>query len=141
MLSRKGLLNIFNSRHLEIFHRLLSTKVANELKSPKRKSPVTGKEVYKYYNYPERKIAHSFPETFFVKKRGKTPDNFYIASNIAASTIANSLKKDLPADKLIMEVNPGIGLLTEKLITETNNDLFLYEAHEHLFDKLAVSCI
>lgn len=140
MLTRKGLLS--SLRHLEIYHRLLSIKAAKELKLPKRKSTaITEKEVYKYYNYADRKVAHSFPETFFVKKRGKTPDNFYVASNLAASTIANSIKKDLPADKLIMEINPGIGLLTEKLITETDNDLFLYEAHEQLFDKLAVSFI
>lgn len=139
MLTSKALLSIYTSRHLEVFHRLLSTKAAKEIKLPKRKSTKTENEVYKYFNYPERKLAHSFPETFFVKKRGKTPDNFYIASNVAASTIADSLKKDLQADKLIMEINPGIGLLTEKLIKETDNDLFLYEAHEQLFDKLAVS--
>lgn len=142
MLARKGLLSINTSRYLETFHRLLSTKAAKETKLLKRKgTAITEKEVYKYYNIADRKVAHSFPDTFFVKKRGKTPDNFYIASNLAASTIAKSLKKELPPDKLIMEINPGIGLLTEKLITETDNDLFLYEAHEQLFDKLAVSSI
>jgi hypothetical protein len=81
-----------------------------EIKLPKKRSlGITEKEVYKYFSSPDKRVAHNYPETFFVKKRIKTPDNFYIADNEAANIVAKYMKENLPADKLIMEVNQELG--------------------------------
>lgn len=141
MLRKARAFNLLAVKYLDRYHRLASTKTSGLLlKVQKKKNlTITEKEVYKFFSTPDRKVAQNFPVAFFTKKRGKSPDNFYIAHKSAANSIFKAMKKDLPADKLIMEVNPGIGLLTQKFIDETNNELFLYESHEELFDKLAVS--
>lgn len=147
MLRRVGTLCFYTPKHIETCHRLFSTKTSKDknlfdIKVPKKRSlTIKEKDVYKFFASPEKKVAHNFPESFFVKKRGKTPDNFYLAHKEAANIISKVMTNELPKDKLIMEVNPGIGLLTQKLIDETDNDLFLYEANEEMFDKLAVCSI
>jgi hypothetical protein len=131
------------TRYIESLHRCLATKTASEpktkVRAPKKVTPVQEKEVYQHFNTPTRKAALNYPEEFFIKKRSKVPNSFYIADKLAALEIVKELQKDLPENKMIMEINPGIGLLTQLLIEETKNDLFLYEQDKNLFYKMAVS--
>lgn len=134
---------LVRTRHLDSCYRVLSTSTINEVKAkvkvPRRKTQIQERETYQHFSLKGKNEALHFPESFFIKKKSKIPDNFYIADKLAALKIINELKKDLPEDKLIMEVNPGIGLLTQMLIDETKNDIFLYESEELLFYKVAVS--
>ncbi|KAG5684931.1 hypothetical protein PVAND_014139 [Polypedilum vanderplanki] len=139
MLRKTERLFIF-TRNFNNIYRCLSTETISEtkkkVKSLKKKKSIEEKKIYKYF---DKKIVQEYPEELFVKKKNnkKVDDNFYIANEKAARIIFNELVKDLPKNKLLIEINPGIGLLTQLLIDETKNDLFLFEQKEDLFHKTA----
>lgn len=142
-LSRNCIIKRFITNH----HRLLSSsKILNEgAQSISRKnknkpeSVKVSKDVVKHFDTPYRSAAFDFPKSLMLKKRKKSNDVFYVADKLAASKIIKEFKKDLPANKPILEINPGIGLLTKYLIQDTPNDLFLYENDASMYDELLVS--
>lgn len=108
-------------------------------RKPSTGEPKVTKEIFTYFNDPERKnVLRNVPEKL-LKKKTKAPDGLYLASEESAKTIFDILKQDLAKDKTLIEVNPGIGLLTKHLITETDNDLLLFEPCEDFHSNLAVS--
>lgn len=97
------------------------------------------KSVLTYFDVPERRhVLKRFPEEL-IKRKKNVSDGFYIACDDTARTIADALMKDLPPDRTLIEVNPGLGLVTEHLINETPNKLMLYEPISHFRPHLNVS--
>lgn len=138
-----------SSKLVEIYCRLLSSsnEISSEIKRQNRTFKREGKvkrflessEVYKHFNNEERKKALEFPEGHFKKKRKTMSQEFYVADKLGAFKIIKHLKKNLPKEKPVIEINPGVGILTQLLINETSNDLFLYELDENLLSNLNVS--
>lgn len=97
------------------------------------------KEISAYFGSPgSENILQSFPEKLL--KRKKAPEGFYIATESAAKQIFDALKSyKLQPDKPIIEVNPGLGLLTKHLVNETGNDLILFEPIESFHSNISVS--
>lgn len=133
------------------FGRILAAKPANinyrNLVSalPKRTKKIKDdgvkipKQIISYFDEPEKRfVLNSFPEKVLQKIR-KNPDGLYIANDETARVIANALGKDLNPNKLIVEANPGVGLLTKHLLNKTENDVLLYEPKEHFHRHLNVS--
>lgn len=114
------------------------------LRIKKNRKPSTGEpkvtqEILSYFNDPERKnVLRNVPEKL-LKKRTKAPDGLYLASEESAKKIFDILKQDLAKDETLIEVNPGIGLLTRHLISDTDNDLLLFEPCEDFHLNLLVS--
>lgn len=106
-----------------------------------RKKPVEikrPKELQSYFNTPERHhILSTFPEPMLRKKK-KIPDGLYNTSEDAARIIVDHLKKDLPAERQLLEAFPGTGHITKLLINETKNHLLLYEPEEKFHESLSV---
>ena len=48
----------------------------------------------------------------------------------ASKQLVKALKQDLKKDDLIAEINPGVGVLTDRLIEDTNNNLLLFEPRQ-----------
>lgn len=115
-----------------------------KLRRKKRKDVVSEpkaatKSVLAYFDVPERRdVLKRFPEEF-IKRKKTVSDGFYLACNDTARMIADALMKDLPPNRTLIEVNPGLGLVTEHLINEKPNKLVLYEPIAHFRPHLNVS--
>lgn len=116
-----------------------SDKPVKKRKSREVKEPGIQKDVLKYFSNFIREEALEFPSTILTKTKRKNVDGYYIADPVVVDSIAEVIKKDLPEDKLIFEVNPGLGMLTKKLIKETKNPLVLCESDKICYEKLSVS--
>ena len=125
-----------------IYYRNLVTAVPKRIKKVKSDAafpPKIPKEIISHFDVPEKRfVLNSFPEKILQRNR-KDPDGLYIASEETARIIANVLEKDLNPNKLIVEANPGTGLLTKHLLNKTENDILLYEPKEHFHRHLNVS--
>lgn len=133
-------------------YRKLVTEVNSDItrldnpKSKKRKrkeresTEHIGKEVLAHFDRPEsRFILKGFPEELLKKRSKKVMQGLYISNEESARTIASTLMKGLRPDQSLMELNPGLGLLTKRLIDNTENDLLLYEPMGHFHPNLTVS--
>ena len=107
----------------------------------KRKSstePRISKDIQSYFNNKEREfVLKKFPEKF-LRKKIKTPENLYICDEECAEIIADYITKSDGNNKPVIEINPGIGMLTKHLLQKTNNDLMLYENNEFFNTELNV---
>lgn len=135
------------SREITIRHRDLVFPATTHLRSLSSKvgrkkiedpgEMKASKEILKHFNEPRREfVLKMFPEKLLKKK--KTPDDLYLASEETARKIADVLKKDLKPDATLIEVNPGLGLLTTHLINETKNDMLIFEPDEHFHPYINV---
>lgn len=93
-----------------------------------------------FSNVEKRSVLTAYPE-HLVKKKSKLPTGLYNTCPHIARAIVDEVKKDLPADRPILEANPGIGKITDLLLRETKNDLILYEPDSFFHDGLNVSCL
>lgn len=96
-------------------------------------------KIQTYFNENDHgNMLKAFPESLLRIKRN--PDiSLYLASEGSARIIADVLTKNLQKEKPLLEINPGLGLLTKLLINETENDLLLYESEPHFHPELKVS--
>lgn len=74
-----------------------------------------------------------------LRKKNKLPEIFYIAHEEAAEKIAEVMLTDLDKDQTLLEANPGLGYLTQRLIEKCDNKLILYEPSKNLHSHLEVS--
>lgn len=81
------------------------------------------KELIQYF---DAESLEKIPK-FCLKRKSKTPETFYNTNKSIASTIAKHLIKDLHKDTPILEVNPGLCLLTKELLETCDNNLLLFE--------------
>lgn len=132
-------------------HRTVVSQVKNEgftnsevpAKGKKKRMPATASklsnEIKSYFSPHHREyILEKFPEKL-LRRKTKTPESLYIVNEDSAKKIVQHLKANIASDKLLIEVNPGIGLLTKHLLNETSNDLLLYESNDSFIPELNVS--
>ena len=107
----------------------------------KRKSstePRISKDIQSYFSNKEREfVLKQFPDKL-LRKKIKTPENLYICDEGCAELIANYITKSDGYDKPVIEVNPGLGMLSKHLLKRTTNDLMLYENNEFFNTELNV---
>uniref|UniRef100_A0A182JG70 rRNA adenine N(6)-methyltransferase n=1 Tax=Anopheles atroparvus TaxID=41427 RepID=A0A182JG70_ANOAO len=84
------------------------------------------KDVAEYFQSKDSSILKLFPPTI-LRKSSQNTERFYVSNRATAQHIADVVSRDLPADRLLVEVNPGPGLLTEQLIKRNVKNLRLYE--------------
>jgi dimethyladenosine transferase 2, mitochondrial len=93
------------------------------------------KEILKYFSAPERLAALKYPDTIMKRSKKKKIEHLYVGDEETAQKIANILTDNLPRDLQLIEVNPGVGMLTKHL-AQTENKLFLYENNDSLHNQL-----
>lgn len=81
-----------------------------------------------------------FPKKLLNKKH-KAPDHFFISHPNAAEIIANYLISHCNDNCPLIEINPSVGLLTEKLLKSNIQDIRLYEVNDEFIPYLKVCYI
>ncbi|GAB0092805.1 rRNA adenine N(6)-methyltransferase [Sergentomyia squamirostris] len=67
-----------------------------------------------------------FPSDYLIKKQ-QTPDHLYIVDESVAKTVAGIVCKNSQDDSPIVEINPGLGILTQELLKVSKQKIHLYE--------------
>lgn len=83
-------------------------------------------------------LLRSFPPKLLNRKHN-FPETLYIAHPKAVDTIAEHLLKDHSRHTTLVEINPGLGLLTDKIIESNVEDIRLYEGSRDIVPGLQVS--
>ncbi|XP_062564116.1 dimethyladenosine transferase 2, mitochondrial [Armigeres subalbatus] len=78
-------------------------------------------------------VMNKFPASLL--RRTQVSEQFYLAAPKLAKNIAKWVTDGMGPDQLLVEVNPGVGLLTKELLKKTNN-LLLYETDESFAPEL-----
>ncbi|XP_050091458.1 dimethyladenosine transferase 2, mitochondrial, partial [Anopheles aquasalis] len=132
-------------------HRSLATKVLKEnTKAARAKKsrtvdsaagttvadPVTvPKDVQDYFQSRDASVLSLFPPNL-LRKCSQNTERFYVADRSTALQVADILTRDLPTDRLLVEVNPGPGLLTTELLKQHKQNLRVYETEASFEDRL-----
>lgn len=82
-------------------------------------------------------VLSLFPNKLLTKKH-KIPEHFYIAHPEAATIVAKHLFASCNDDRPLIEVNPGSGILTEKLFKSHLKSVRLYEVNDEFMPRLKV---
>lgn len=82
-------------------------------------------------------ILEGFPPKLRNRKHN-FPETLYVAHPKAVNIIAEHLLKDHRRDKTLVEINPGLGLLTQKLIESNVEDIRLFEGTREFLPALQV---
>ncbi|XP_067616989.1 dimethyladenosine transferase 2, mitochondrial [Eurosta solidaginis] len=94
---------------------------------------------FRRFVHKTSKYAHLFPENLFNKKH-KTPAYLYVAEDQLAEQIDKAIEPFMKQTKChtAMEINPGIGLFTNKLLNRETRirKILLYETLEHFMPAL-----
>uniref|UniRef100_A0A4Y0BNV8 rRNA adenine N(6)-methyltransferase n=1 Tax=Anopheles funestus TaxID=62324 RepID=A0A4Y0BNV8_ANOFN len=83
-------------------------------------------------------VMKRFPPSI-LRKSSINTERFYVANRATAEQIANVVTNDLPPDRLLVEVNPGPGLLTEQIMKHNVTNMRLYETETAFEMKLRSS--
>ena len=116
----------------------------NEEPKPKRKRNLKteskiSQEFLEYFGEKDKElIFKSYPEKI-LRRKFKSPDHLYLADRESAKKISKIIAYDNISNKTIVEINPGIGLLTNELIERTESKLILYELYDKFLPHLNVS--
>lgn len=114
---------------------------ARKQRRPRQTSPKAdisiAEDVRRHFCTPELDaILRSFPVKF-MRRKYRYPEHFYIADPLAAEQLADLLLADHDADQPLVEVNPGPGLLTQRLAASGRvRDLRLFEANREFMPAL-----
>lgn len=84
-----------------------------------------------------QEVLSLFPNKLLGKKH-KIPEHFYIIHPEAANIIAKHLIAGCQDDQPLIEVNPGCGVLTEKLFKSHLKSVRLYEVNDEFMPLLKV---
>lgn len=101
--------------------------------------PNISKEILAHFNVPDRQFVLKSFAADLLKKRRMVVQGLYIADRDTAEVIGNNVLKNLRPDQSLMEMNPGLGLVTKRLLNESENDLLLYEPSTDFHPRLKVS--
>lgn len=100
--------------------------------------PRISKDIQSHFSNKEREfVLKQFPDKL-LRKKIKTPENMYICDEGCAELIADYITNSDGNDKPVIEINPGLGLLSKHLLKRTTNDLMLYENNEFFNTELHV---
>lgn len=95
------------------------------------------------------KFIDSSPEYYQLKgklpksllKKFKTPESMYLINNKTAQLITKAIIGHLNNASPLIEVNPGLGILTKELLQCQKNHIYTYETLNHFAPYLQVSMI
>ncbi|EAT35245.1 AAEL012582-PA [Aedes aegypti] len=151
MISRLSLSSVFSSRtpQLQTIWRTVATSTEATPKEPKKKASTRLKDDPAQQGVTSARLARDLEEYFGPRQYGKivdtfpsallkrtqTAERFYFAAPQRAKALAKWITNGLEPDRLLVEVNPGMGLLTKELLKKTDN-LMLYETEEGFESEL-----
>lgn len=113
----------------------LEYKTKSQLKNEELFTNKGASDVIKYLENTVvyKDIKDMLPKSLL--RKYKTPESMYLINRDTAKVIANTVKNDINNSPVI-EVNPGLGLLTEQLLNCQKNHIYLYEASMHFTQQL-----
>lgn len=115
------------------------SEILKEQRHRKTKVPrLPQQDVYKFFEDNKLLDVYNLFPKKFLSKKFKAPEHFYIAHPNAAEIIANHLKTYCNDDRPFIEINPGPGILTEKLLKSKMKDIRLYEVNDQFVPYLKV---
>lgn len=82
-------------------------------------------------------LIDKLPKTLL--RKYKAPESMYLINKNTASNIAKAVKSKLVGDAPVVEVNPGLGFLTQELLKSDIKHIYLYESSNHFDAVLKVS--
>ena len=85
-------------------------------------------------NVKNHELKILYEKTHFKDDRFKNSTT--IIHNTAANIVVENMEPDLSNNDLIMEINPGPGLLTDKLLSTVKNHILLFEPREEFYVNL-----
>lgn len=123
------------SKHIVYFSARLRHKLN---KKNEKEAPRTAPDVIQFLDSsPEnRAIKEKLPKFLF--RKYKAPENMYLINSKTAKVIANVVKNHLSKESPIIEVNPGLGFLSEELLKCQENPIYMYEISNHFSQHLNV---
>lgn len=112
-------------------------------KTRKKRTPKAAhnvpEDIRKHFSTPElQQLLTQFPDKV-VRKKIQAIDHLYIADPIGAQMILKHVLKNFNRKIPFVEVNPGVGLLTELLLQQDVPDLRLFEVNADFIPSLTVS--
>ncbi|CAG9789335.1 unnamed protein product [Diatraea saccharalis] len=108
----------------------------SSMKTEQKNTKVANDVINYLQNIPEYTgLLENLPKSLLRKYR--TPENMYLINKNTADKILNTLKPHIRPENPIIEVNPGMGFLSEKLITNLNNNLYMFETSNHFLPQLS----
>uniref|UniRef100_A0A0A9W2A9 Dimethyladenosine transferase 2, mitochondrial n=1 Tax=Lygus hesperus TaxID=30085 RepID=A0A0A9W2A9_LYGHE len=126
-----------------VTRRLASTVEATKpaLVRSRRKASVT-QQIVDYFQTSELFMTHySSINPTLLKKRSAVPSGVYCMSESAAETVFSSIKGHLNPDTPIIELYPGLGILTSHLLTLNPKRILAYESDSYfksVMDSIAL---
>ncbi|KAJ0173608.1 hypothetical protein K1T71_010757 [Dendrolimus kikuchii] len=101
----------------------------------KDKSTKVASDVVKFLQNSDeyRDVTDKLPKSLLRKYR--SPESMYLINRKTAKDIVNTVKEHLN-DSPIIEVNPGLGLITERLLHCQKNHIYLYESLSYFSQHL-----
>lgn len=102
-------------------------------KTKKSRSPVerpmkpSSKILKHFIASGDEEVVRSFPLKLTGRQHSKAPLDLYIASKNTARNIVEHLKPYLKMDVPLVEVNPGLGVLTKELLKANTGKLIVFE--------------
>ncbi|XP_073950361.1 mitochondrial transcription factor B2 isoform X2 [Choristoneura fumiferana] len=116
----------------------ISVRLQHELTKNKdqKPPPKAAVDVVNYIeNSPEyADVKDRLPRSLL--RKYKTPESMYLINKSTAKVIAQTVKKHLNEHSPIVEVNPGLGLLSIELLHCQKKQLYMYETSNHFTQYL-----
>lgn len=102
------------------------------------KQPKLASDILKYLeNDSEYKnLICKLPKSLI--KKYKSPESMYLINKKTANNIVNTIRNHLDEKSPIIEVNPGLGFLSEEILKNGHNHLYLYETSNHFSEYIKV---
>ncbi|CAH0400513.1 unnamed protein product [Chilo suppressalis] len=127
-------MNILYKKNL--VKRFLKLQRRHSSLNSQKKEPKLATDVINYLeNTPEYNgIKGILPKTLL--RKYKSPENMYLINRKTAEKISNNVKNYIMPEDPVIEVNPGMGFLSEMLLKSINNKLYIYETSNHFSTHL-----
>ncbi|XP_045502971.1 dimethyladenosine transferase 2, mitochondrial [Colias croceus] len=129
-------LNKFKPHRLRLCARLKhkENKQNEEIQIEKGAKYATDLMNYLESNEEYKNIIPCLPKVLL--KKYKTPETMYIINKNTARDIADTIKGHFDKHAPIVEVNPGLGFLTEAILRCQKNPVYLYESSNYFSNIL-----
>lgn len=119
---------------------VLSLRLRHKLnkQNDAKESPKLAADVVNYLkSFPEYEgLIKQLPKSLL--KKYKNPESMYLINKKTAKEIAKTIKSSLDKSPVV-EVNPGLGILSEELLQVHRGPHFMYECSTHFIPHLSVS--
>lgn len=119
------------STHVEI--KAINSSTEPDDPPPAQKVP---KDIQKYFDAENKSEMLDLIPLKYLKKKQKPSEHLYLTDKTVAGTIASHVRKRCTTS-IVVEVNPGMGMLTEELLKFNNlQKLYLCESNECFIKNL-----